>query len=212
MKAPTFADFGLVSFIEYSFASTFWRNSRSQEKHILHYNMKSITLHFVALAFSFSLVAAIIPLNNAKDELQIRNKISLHAFSQDTQNFNLLDQIFTPDVVLDYRVAQLGDPQGLPALKAFYVKALTGFVTQHTLDTVLVEKTGPKRDEVNSTTYLVANYLGQGNLTGQAAFVYGRYLDSWCKQKGDWKSKRSTLQIFVSLEAGLDGLKLLIGS
>ncbi|KAL8990574.1 MAG: hypothetical protein Q9169_008089, partial [Polycauliona sp. 2 TL-2023] len=61
------------------------------------------------------------------------------------------------------------------AIKTYIITAVTGKLTQHTLSSVLVE-TLPKdnstvtaNDEhinINSTTYLVANFFGQGNLTG----------------------------------------------
>lgn len=144
------------------------------------------------------ITSAFTPLPSAIDELEIRNKLSLYAIALDTQNFALLDQVFTPDAVIDYRVPEASILYGLPAVKTYLVKMLTGFVTQHTLSTTVVEQTD-RNGGVNSTVYLVANYLGQGNLTGSAAYVYGTYLDAWTKQKGEWRIKARTLDYFVSV-------------
>lgn len=150
------------------------------------------------LIASLPVTSAFISLRSPTDELQIRNKLSLYTIAIDTQNFALLDQIFIPDVVFDYQVPDTSILYGLPAVKTYLVKALTGFVTQHTLSTTVVEQTDLKGG-VNSTAYLVANFLGQGNLTGSAAFVYGRYLDAWIKQKGQWRIKTRTLELLVSV-------------
>ena len=153
---------------------------------------------FLFLTTLLSLSSAFTSVPSAKDELQIRNKLSLYAVAIDTKNFALLDQVFTPDVVVDYRVPNTSILYGLPAVKAYVVKALAGFVTQHTLSTTIVYQTDQK-GIVNSTTYLVANYLGQGNLTGQAAYVYGSYSDAWTEQKGHWRSKARTLDLYVCI-------------
>ena len=157
-------------------------------------------LFFLTLLNFFLALLFIIfpPLPSAKDELQIRNKLSLYTIALDTKSFTLLDQVFTPDVVIDYRALDASILYGLPVVKTYLVKSLTGFVTQHTLSSTVVEATDQKGN-VNSTVYLVANYLGQGNLTGSAAYVYGRYLDAWTKQNGDWKSKTRILKLFVSV-------------
>ncbi|KAF7505689.1 hypothetical protein GJ744_000538 [Endocarpon pusillum] len=138
--------------------------------------------------------SAFTPLRSATDELQIRNKLSLYAIALDTKNLVLLDQVFTPDAVIVYPGPAASILHGLPALKTYLGKALTGFVTQHTLSTTVVEQTDG-REGVNSTVYLVANYLGQGNLTGSVAYFHGTYFDVWTKQKGEWKSKARTLEL-----------------
>lgn len=151
----------------------------------------------IFFATLLALACAYTPLPSAKDELEIRNKLSLYAIALDTKDFALLNQVFTTDVVIDYQVPDTGFLRGLPAVKAYLVKALTGFVTQHAMSSTVVEVVN-KAGDVNSTVYLVATDFGQGNLTGSAAFVYGRYLDSWTKQKGELKSKARTLELFVS--------------
>ena len=146
--------------------------------------MQFLVLFLTTLLLSLK-VNSYVPVNSASSELEIRNRLSLYSIALDTKSFDILDQVFTPDVVVNYQVPQGGVFTGLPAVKAYLVKSLTGFVTQHTLSTTVVEVVsgrGAENDRngggINSTIYLVANYLGQGSLTGQAAFVYRKYLDS----------------------------------
>ena len=86
-----------------------------------------------------TLITAFTPLKHAKDELEIRNKISLYALAIDTKDFGLLSQVFTSDVVIDYHVPDSGPLAGLPAVQAYLAKALDGFVTQHTLRLVFAD-------------------------------------------------------------------------
>ena len=68
------------------------------------------------------------------------------------------------------------------------------------------KKSGP-----NSTVYLVANYLGQGNNSGTLVGFYGKYTDLWTKERGEWKSKARTLTFFVS-DLGRGRYMLKVGS
>lgn len=130
-------------------------------------------------------------------ELQIRNKISLYAVSLDLKNYEALTRVFTKDTVADYRVPESPGPlHGVSAVQDYVRTALTGQTTQHTISTTLVEFTNPQAP--NSTAYLVANYLGQGNLTGQAAYVYGKYEDQWTLDAGSWKIKNRVFVLIVS--------------
>lgn len=149
----------------------------------------------------FHMTSAFTPLSSATDELQIRNKISLYAIALDTLNLTLLDEVFTSDVMINYQLPGGGVFYGLPAVKTFLVQSLTGFVTQHTLSTTLVEQTDQKGG-VKSVAYLVANYIGQGNLTGSAAYIYGKYVDTWTKENDEWKIKARTLD---GLPSGFTG-------
>ena len=154
------------------------------------------------LPLFLSLASACAQVSSSSDELQIRNKLSLYPIALDTQNFALLDQVFTANTVVDYQIPGTSVLHGLPDVKAYLVKALTGFVTEHTLSTIVVEEINRKGD-VNSSAYLVAYYYGQNSLKGQYGFVPGKYFDSWVKEKGDWKIKVRTLQVFVSDAFGI---------
>ena len=138
--------------------------------------------------------------DTAAAELQIRNKISLYALAIDAKNFGLLDQIFTPDAVVDYNYTGQGVLNGVAAVKAYVAEQLQGLVTQHTISTTVVDFGPPGQQHTpNSTAYLVANYLGQRSLAGQTLFFYGIYTDQWVFEAGSWKSKNRLLNFLVSL-------------
>ena len=131
-------------------------------------------------------------------ELQIRNKISLYAISLDRKNYAPLTKIFAENTVADYQVPGLTGPlRGVRAVQEWVQSQLVGQVTQHTISTTVVEFTDPHAP--NSTAYLVANYLGQGNLTGQTAYFYGQYVDRLGLEGGSWKITNRLFTFFVSL-------------
>lgn len=127
-------------------------------------------------------------------ELEIRNKISLYTLALDGKDYRLLEEVFTTDTVVDYSTTRL---TGLPAVQAYVNEQLRGLVTQHTISSTVVDFGRPGQQHApNSTAYLVANYFGQGNLTGQTLLFYGRYTDQWVIEAGSWKSKNRTLRFF----------------
>lgn len=133
-------------------------------------------------------------------ELQIRNKISLYSLALDAKDFGLLEQVFSTDVVVNYNYTGPGLLNGVPAVQAYVAEQLKGLVTQHTISTTVVDFGPPGlQHPPNSTAYLVANYLGQRNLTGQTLFFYGIYTDQWVFEAGSWKSKNRVLNFLVSL-------------
>lgn len=129
-------------------------------------------------------------------ELQIRNKLSLYALALDAKEYGLLEEVFTTDTVIDYPGAGRL-LRGVPALQAYMMGQLQSRVTQHTISTTVVDFGPPGQQHTpNSTAYLVANFLGQGNLTGQVLMYRGKYTDIWAFEAGSWKSKNRTLTTF----------------
>ena len=126
-------------------------------------------------------------------ELEIRQKISLYALAIDQKNFGLLSDVFTPNAVANYPNSVV---RGLPAIQTFLKAQLADIVTQHTISSTVVDFVNKRSP--NSTSYLVAYYFGQGNLTGQTLSFYGRYLDQWEYRGGGWKTKSRELIFFVS--------------
>ena len=154
----------------------------------------------VALIILISLLSAYIqstPTQAIKDELEIRNKLALYAVAIDSQDWDTLDEIFTPNIVANYHIPDHEVLHGLPAVKSFVVKQLTGTVVQHTVDTIVVEPRPSPTGDIKSTSYVVANTLGQGKL-GEAAFVFGKFFDTWTKSNGKWKVKNRVFELFVS--------------
>lgn len=131
-------------------------------------------------------------------DLEIRNKLSLYAIRLDTKQFDLLDEIFTSDVVANYGLpGTAGIYHGLTAVKDFLKSNLPpNYVTQHAITTIVIDFSNESTPI--STAYVTANYFGQGDLTGQTVTVYGAYRDQWTDDGGRWKLKNRTTSYVVS--------------
>lgn len=162
--------------------------------------MKSWSSALATLLFTVSTVGHYAqPYNTDGAELQIRNKLALYAIALDNKDFDLFGLIFTKNFV-----ARLGlDPpqdvlRGLEDVMNATKVSVDGIVTQHTISTIFVNFTN--LDEPTSISYLLATYLGQGDLTNQTVTFYGKYDDKWAFEDGSWKSKEKDLTLFVSLK------------
>ena len=129
-------------------------------------------------------------------ELQIRNKLSLYAIAVDTKDFGLLTNFFTEKAVANYSAPPPNDVyHGLPAIQEFLRVSVKDFVSQHAISSTVIDMTNEATP--NSTTYVVASFLGQGNLTGQSLAIYGKYTDQWVYDSGSWKTKNRNFTLFV---------------
>ena len=131
-----------------------------------------------ALFFAASTVAG--KGSDPSDEISIRNALSLYALSVDSKNFGALSGIFAPNFVGNF---SLGGPdlQGVAAAEKALADALKGLVSHHQIGTQVVDITS--ETQASSTAYFTATFFGQGNLTGQIATAYGKYVDSWTRDK-----------------------------
>ncbi|KAG8526307.1 uncharacterized protein KY384_000300 [Bacidia gigantensis] len=131
---------------------------------------------------------------NAGEELKVRTTLSRFAIFVDDDDFDHLDQIFTPDVYADYAGSI---NKGLPAFEAFLRRGLGGIVSQHAVSTTVIEDLG---DSLNSTAYVTAGFLGPGkNSTtwvGSAVTLYGKYHDTWTRVGKDWRIKQRIFEQF----------------
>ncbi|KAL8662975.1 MAG: hypothetical protein Q9168_008176 [Polycauliona sp. 1 TL-2023] len=125
---------------------------------------------------------------NTTAELQIRDKLALYAYATDGKKPDLFEQVFTEDVFHIYNqttpITTNPPNSQVEAIKTYITTAVTGKLTQHTLSSLLVETLSPAPNastttleeanaaNINSTTYLVANFFGQGNLTGKLLVFY----------------------------------------
>ena len=151
--------------------------------------------------FTLSILASVVFASLSPSEnLEIRNKLSLYALAVDNKQFGLLDNIFTQDIFADY-VGQTYS--GLPAFKAFLNISTANKTTQHAISSTILDDGAiaglGNSQSPNSTAYVVATFLGQGNLTGTSLALYGKYLDSWVRDQGAWKIKRRVFTLFVSI-------------
>lgn len=128
-------------------------------------------------------------------DVQIREKISIYSLAIDTKNFALLSEVFAENITANFSLPPPNELiHGLAECQQVLKASLKDYVTQHTISTTVVDFT----DETspNSTAYLVANYFGKGNLTGQILGYYGTYEDTWAFESGSWKSSSRTLSLF----------------
>ena len=154
---------------------------------------------FVALIGLLFLVGTSICFESCSDtavDSQIRNTLSLYAIAVDTRDFGLLAEVFTKDAIADYSAPPPNNIyRGLPAIQEFLKASLHNAVSQHTISTTVIDFSD--RFSPNSTAYVVANFLGQGNLTGQILSIYGKYIDQWAYESGSWKTKNRLFTLFV---------------
>ena len=141
-------------------------------------------------------------------DIQIHDKISLYSIALDTKNFALLSEVLAIDIVGNYGLPPPNTVvHGLAENQKVLKAAIDGMVTQETISTIAVDFID--ESSPNSTAYLVANYFGKGNLTGQLLSVYGKYEDSWAFEDGSWKIKNRILSLFVSVMTFYKRWKLL---
>ena len=138
------------------------------------------------------------------EDLEIRNKLSLYALAVDNKQYDLFDQIFTQDVFVDY-VGQTYS--GLPAFKEFLIVYAANKTTQHAISSTVLDDNDGDSQSLKSTAYLVATFLGQGNLTGTSLALYGKYLDSWGREQGTWRIKQRVLALFVGIRFSVHFLR-----
>ena len=127
----------------------------------------------------------------------IQQTLSRYALAIDQKNFGSLSKVFTSDAIGRYGSPPPNDVvYGLDAIQDLLSSMVGQNETQHTISTTVVDF-DDKRSP-NYTAYLVANYFGQWNLTGQLLSFYGQYFDTWVYQDGYWKTKDRKLVLFVS--------------
>lgn len=162
--------------------------------------MKAWSSVLATLLFTVSTVGHYAqPYNTDGAELQIRNKLALFAIAIDNKDFDLFGLIFTKNVVARFGLDPPQDVlRGLENVKNATKVAVDVIVTQNTVSTIFVNFTNLY--EPTSISYLLGNYLGQGNLTNQTMNFYGKWIDKWAFEDGSWKIKERNLTYFVSLK------------
>lgn len=120
--------------------------------------------------------------SNPRDEISIRNTLSVYAISVDSKQYTALANVFTSNFVGNF---SLGGPnlRGLAATERVLASTLNGLVSQHKISTTVVNITSNLT--ANSTCYFEATFFGQGKLLGQIATAYGTYLDVWRRNTVD---------------------------
>ena len=138
----------------------------------------------------------------ASDIVQIQQTLNLFPLSVDTKNYSLLADIFTSDVTANFLIGSV--LHGLEAVQQQLETHLKGLVSHHSLTTQSVV-VGENRDTASATSYLIANFFGQGDLARQVLTNYGQYADTLVRDPGTggWKVNNRTLILTVSWNLGL---------
>ncbi|KAH8697812.1 hypothetical protein BGW36DRAFT_427760 [Talaromyces proteolyticus] len=125
------------------------------------------------------------PLVDAVSIEAIRNTLALYPFAIDGKNFAALDNIFMQNAVANYS-APLNVLTPLSQIQSVLSSSLACVTTQHMFGTQVIEIISPT--VAVSVTYYRAAHFGTNNQTGQVAYAYGQYQDTWQRQ-ADWTWK-----------------------
>jgi len=119
------------------------------------------------------------------DRLAIEDQLVRYCRAIDTGEWDLLDDVFTPDAVIDYTSS--GGIRGVfPEVKAWLAKVLPLFaVRQHFVANREVDITG---DTATSRAYLY-NPMGRRRADGgvDLFFTGGVYADRWRRTSNGWR-------------------------
>ena len=114
---------------------------------------------------------------NMSDRLEIQDLLTSYCDAIDSRNWNALDDIFTPDAIIDYTEA--GGAKGtLEEIKLYLDKALKPFSgMQHMLGLPMIKITG---DEASSRTILFNPMVIEKEGNPNVFFVGLWYSDKLC--------------------------------
>jgi len=132
------------------------------------------------------------------DRLEIHDLLTRYTRAIDTQDWNLLDTVFTPDAQIDYTAAG-GIKGAYPEIRAWLGKAIGNFsYTMHFVgnNTLTFESDG---NAARSRTYCI-NPMGFTNSDGSShAFtVYVHYVDRLVRSDAGWRiAERTEEDLFM---------------
>jgi hypothetical protein len=127
----------------------------------------------------------------ASDREEITHIINLYGFAIDTQDFDLFDQIFTPDI--DARYSETARWQGLDVFKRDFVAYHDPFDgTQHIMSNHLIDVRG---DEANCATYAHWRLYRKGVPGGEFWEGNGWYDDHAVRTSAGWRIDRRLCRI-----------------
>lgn len=149
-----------------------------------------------------------IALGSPADVLYIKKLVADEGQLLDAKNFAGLANIFTPNATYN-----AGAPSqtvfGIGNIEAILAKILPpGTITHNAITTESITL-GPPFDELGSggtatgVIYVVATYIGQGDMAGEALAFYAKYEDTYVKsgdrtRYGGWRIGRRFFFSFVS--------------
>ena len=132
------------------------------------------------------------------DRLEIQDLLTSYCDAIDSRNWNALDDIFTPDAIIDYTEA--GGAKGtLEEIKLYLDKALKPFSgMQHMLGLPMIKITG---DEASSRTILFNPMVIEKEGNPNVFFVGLWYRDKLIRTSKGWRiqSRHEELSYFHNL-------------
>lgn len=135
---------------------------------------------------------------NMSDRLEIQDLLTAYCDAIDSRNWNALDDIFTPDAIIDYTEA--GGAKGtLEEIKLYLDKALKPFSgMQHMLGLPMIKITG---DEASSRTILFNPMVIEKEGNPNVFFVGLWYRDKLIRTSKGWRiqSRHEELSYFHNL-------------
>ena len=135
---------------------------------------------------------------NMSDRLEIQDLLTAYCDAIDSRNWNALDDIFTPDAIIDYTEA--GGAKGtLEEIKLYLDKALKPFSgMQHMLGLPMIKITG---DEASARTILFNPMIIEKEGNPNVFFVGLWYRDKLIRTSKGWRiqSRHEELSYFHNL-------------
>ena len=125
-------------------------------------------------------------LQEISDRLEIQDVLVAYSYAIDEQDWDALDEVFTPDAFIDYS-AFGGGTGDLAATKVFLASAMPGFPhSQHMVSTSRVHLDG---DTATAQT-ICHNPMPVGDGDDQLVVCGLWYLDDLVRTPGGWRIKR----------------------
>jgi SnoaL-like domain len=122
-------------------------------------------------------------LDTTSDRLDIADLLALYSTALDTKQWDLLDEVFTPDAVCDY--GSLGNPANRDEIKALIRRTLEPLdFTQHFIGNVVVKVDG---DKAHTDLYLIAQHIRAGAAGGESYMMGARYADDVVRTPEGWR-------------------------
>ena len=129
-----------------------------------------------------------------EDRIEIVALLDRYAEALDSRRFELLEQVFAPDVDFDFgewRARTLA--QAVASIRSY----LDGCgPTQHLLGNYRVEVDG---DRARSRVYVRASHLGVGSAAGKTYEMAGEYADELRRTPQGWRSSARWVRVFFEL-------------
>ncbi|KAK3114109.1 hypothetical protein LTR53_007894 [Teratosphaeriaceae sp. CCFEE 6253] len=118
---------------------------------------------------------------NAIDYFAIQNTISRYCLALDTKDFELLKQVFTPDVDTIYPFG--GQRKGVQSVADAIQNRLAPVASQHALTTQQIEVAADGKS-AEAITYFTGVHFGKGKWDGKEVTAWGKYTDTLTLSEG----------------------------